>query len=97
MVKRHPKVCKISFVGHSLGGLIARYAVACLYERDVASEVPKENRNSHISFGDGCEEDEFKGKIAGLEPTSFITIATPHLGSRGHEQVDTFFQVLCVE
>lgn len=27
------------------------------------------------------------GTIAGLEPTNFITVATPHLGSRGSQQV----------
>lgn len=32
--KRHRSVEKISFVGHSLGGLIARYAIGKLYERD---------------------------------------------------------------
>lgn len=44
VIKRHPSLQKISFVGHSLGGLIARYAVACLYEQDLPqnSEEPKE-------------------------------------------------------
>lgn len=31
--------------------------------------------------------EESKGKIAGLEPVNFITAATPHLGSRGNKQV----------
>ncbi|XP_048622266.1 uncharacterized protein LOC106407307 isoform X1 [Brassica napus] len=44
VIKRHPSLQKISFVGHSLGGLIARYAVACLYEQESPqnSEEPKE-------------------------------------------------------
>ena len=46
----------ISIVGHSLGGLIGRYAVGVL-------------------------SDEASRKMAGLQPHSFVTIATPHLGA----------------
>ncbi|KAK1413005.1 hypothetical protein QVD17_34687 [Tagetes erecta] len=34
VIKRHPNLQQISFIGHSLGGLIARYAIAKLYTRD---------------------------------------------------------------
>ena len=34
-------------------------------------------------------EENFISKIAGLQPVNFITVATPHLGSRGHNQVIT--------
>ncbi|EPS64752.1 hypothetical protein M569_10026, partial [Genlisea aurea] len=34
IVNSHPSLGKISFVGHSLGGLIARFAIALLYRRD---------------------------------------------------------------
>ncbi|GFP94139.1 putative lipase rog1 [Phtheirospermum japonicum] len=34
----------------------------------------------------GCN-DESKGTIADLQPINFITVATPHLGSRGNKQV----------
>jgi len=83
VIKRHPSVQKISFVGHSLGGLVARYAIARLYGRDISAE---------LSMGNGhCEKHvsdrKYEGKIAGLEPINFITSATPHLGSRGHKQV----------
>lgn len=83
VVKGHPHVQKISFIGHSLGGLVARYAIARLYEQDKTGALSQENgdRESHGS------EDKLKGKIAGLEPVNFITSATPHLGSRGHKQV----------
>lgn len=64
---------KISFVAHSLGGLIARYAIGKLYSPETVS--------------DGSLDEELKGRIAGLEPINFITSATPHLGSRGHKQV----------
>ena len=68
---------KISFVAHSLGGLIARYAIGQLY-------VPPDSKNS-----ENHEENEnpLKGTIYGLEPMNFITVATPHLGSRGSGQV----------
>ena len=69
VTKRWPGVSKISFIAHSLGGLVARYAIGRLYENS-SSEA----------------------KIAGLQPVNFITVATPHLGSRGHKQVsvDTY-------
>lgn len=62
VVTRWPEVHKISFVAHSLGGLVARYAVGRLYKH-------------------------YEAKVAGLEPINFITVATPHLGSRGNKQV----------
>ncbi|CAN8305686.1 unnamed protein product [Cochlearia groenlandica] len=78
VIKRHPSLQKISFVGHSLGGLIARYAIGRLYEQESREELP------HNSG-------EMKERIAGLEPACFITSATPHLGSRGHKQVPLFY------
>lgn len=77
VIKRHPSLKKISFVGHSLGGLIARYAVACLYEQESQQDLPQNS-------------EEPKERIGGLEPVYFITSATPHLGSRGHKQVPLF-------
>ncbi|CAH2038421.1 unnamed protein product [Thlaspi arvense] len=83
VIKRHPSLQKISFVAHSLGGLIARYAVARLYEQESRQELPQ-NSDDKRSI------EEPKGRIAGLEPVFFITSATPHLGSRGHKQVPLF-------
>ncbi|KAL4558957.1 hypothetical protein LXL04_031083 [Taraxacum kok-saghyz] len=42
VIKRHVKLEKISFIGHSLGGLVARYAIAKLYTQDskIAGLVP---------------------------------------------------------
>jgi hypothetical protein len=77
VVKRHPDLEKISFISHSLGGLVARYAIAKLYRKEFIKK-------------DGDKTEELKGKIAGLEPVNFITSATPHLGSRGHKQVPAF-------
>lgn len=87
---RYPSLQKISFVSHSLGGLVARYAVAKLYERDATSKISRED------ISDLCLEKN-DGKIAGLIPTNFITSATPHLGSRGRNQVPMFFGVQTLE
>ncbi|KIZ05254.1 hypothetical protein MNEG_2703 [Monoraphidium neglectum] len=46
---------RISFIGHSMGGLMARYALGVLFNPSA-------------------------GTIAGLQPTHFITLATPHFG-----------------
>ncbi|XVF36491.1 hypothetical protein REPUB_Repub19eG0063000 [Reevesia pubescens] len=89
VISRHPSVQKISFVGHSLGGLVARYAIARLYEQDLTRENSQTNGNCGTDhLGDSCPQG--KGKIAGLEPVNFITVASPHLGSRWHKQVPLF-------
>jgi hypothetical protein len=72
-------VKKISFVAHSLGGLVARYAIGRLYEP---------NNRSKFSAGKSRDDVEHsEGLIAGLEPMNFITFASPHLGSSGNKQV----------
>ncbi|XP_057794272.1 putative lipase YDL109C [Salvia miltiorrhiza] len=92
VVSRHSNLEKISFVGHSLGGLVARYAIAVLYQKDLTRKDSDENGECG---GDELVksplEEKTRGKIAGLEPMNFITIATPHLGARGHRQIP----VLC--
>ncbi|XP_027356310.1 putative lipase YDR444W [Abrus precatorius] len=91
VIKRHPSVQKISFVGHSLGGLVARYAIARLYGRDISMELSQGNGHCEREISDQeCYDRKYEGKIAGLEPINFITSATPHLGSRGHKQVPMF-------
>lgn len=90
VIKRHPDLQKISFVSHSLGGLVARYAIARLYGRDPMRELSQENAECRGEGSpDACLEEKLKGKIAGLEPINFITSATPHLGSRAHKQVNS--------
>nr|KAJ0213935.1 hypothetical protein LSAT_V11C400198300 [Lactuca sativa] len=78
VIERNPKVEKISFIGHSLGGLISRYAIAKLYTQNQTYQ-------------------DRSGKIAGVEAINFITIATPHLDSRGHRQVPMFCGVRGLE
>uniref|UniRef100_A0A2P2LJ72 DUF676 domain-containing protein n=1 Tax=Rhizophora mucronata TaxID=61149 RepID=A0A2P2LJ72_RHIMU len=84
VVRGRPQVQKISFVAHSLGGLIARYAVARLYEH-LSTNLPSPSGTSlskeHTDLTQG------RDRIAGLEPMNFITFATPHLGSMGHKQL----------
>lgn len=70
---------KISFVAHSVGGLVARYAIGRLYR-------PPERE----CMEDSCtkeSKDDSSATICGLEAMNFITVATPHLGSRGNKQV----------
>lgn len=92
VVKRRPEVKKISFVAHSLGGLIARYAVGRLHEHspeDSTTCIPRISTSvEHSNDSMQSLEHPCKSRIAGLEPMNFITFATPHLGSKGHRQVD---------
>lgn len=88
MVKRWPGMHKISFVAHSLGGLVARYAIGRLYGSSTKVEVKDINGFRSSVDTDGSVREKFDDeRIAGLEPMNFITVATPHLGSRGHKQV----------
>ncbi|KAM6552822.1 hypothetical protein CsatB_013584 [Cannabis sativa] len=90
VVSENPRMRKISFVAHSLGGLVARYAIGSLYKSVPKSEpscingnhLNEENTNTLMPSLGQCQ-----GKIAGLEPMNFVTVATPHLGSIGHKQL----------
>lgn len=90
MIRRWPGVRKISFVSHSLGGLVARYAVGRLYEPPKITEVLDLNGSGLVreeNVSDQCHKQSSEETVAGLEPLNFITVATPHLGSRGNNQV----------
>ncbi|XP_023520181.1 putative lipase C4A8.10 [Cucurbita pepo subsp. pepo] len=78
VVQQTESLKRISFLAHSLGGLFARYAIAVLYNNSdsLSSSIPN----------DPCSSSK-KGVVAGLEPISFITLATPHLGVRGKKQL----------
>ncbi|KAM3305125.1 putative lipase ROG1 isoform X1 [Capsicum chacoense] len=91
VIKQHPHLQKISFVGHSLGGLICRYAIAKLYEQKSARRACGEDMECSLDGSTNSSVEEVsKRKIAGLEPVNFITCATPHLGCRGHKQAPAF-------
>lgn len=82
VVKKADSLKKISFLAHSLGGLIARYAVAVLYTPNVSSDC-----SDDIASNSKSPSSSNGGLIAGLEAINFITLATPHLGVRGKKQV----------
>ncbi|GMH17997.1 hypothetical protein Nepgr_019838 [Nepenthes gracilis] len=97
-IERYPDVRKISFIGHSLGGLIARYAIARLYGRNCLQLFSNENGGlGNYGSTKSFLEEDYKDKVAGLEPINFITLASPHLGSRGHKQVPMFCGIHTLE
>ena len=88
MVNKMPTLRKISFLAHSLGGLFARYAIAVLHSVETKNAgqssaliVPTTKGPPKSRWTSGL------GSIAGLQPINFITLATPHLGVRGRNQV----------
>jgi len=85
VVDSRPELRKISFVAHSLGGLIAWYAIALLYESEAQKDSHEKCENHAVDYS--SNQRSIGGKIAGLEPINFITFATPHLGTRSHKQV----------
>lgn len=89
VISKTPSLKKISFLGHSLGGLFARYAVALLfspYKGDCKDGVD-------IGMPSAVQ----KNTIGGLMPINFITLATPHLGVRGKRQLPFLFGVPFLE
>uniref|UniRef100_A0A0E0IPE6 DUF676 domain-containing protein n=1 Tax=Oryza nivara TaxID=4536 RepID=A0A0E0IPE6_ORYNI len=87
---------KISFLAHSLGGLFARYAISILYS--TAMKDASQSAACIAPTTEGSEKLECTsglGAIAGLEPINFITLATPHLGVRGKNQLP-FLQGLSI-
>ncbi|PKA48759.1 hypothetical protein AXF42_Ash018701 [Apostasia shenzhenica] len=88
VINRRPGLQKISFIAHSVGGLVSRYAIGRLYRLAVKSQENLANvaHNEHA-----------KGTIYGLKAMNFITVATPHLGSRGNKQVPFLFGLTPVE
>ncbi|KAG7014847.1 hypothetical protein SDJN02_22476, partial [Cucurbita argyrosperma subsp. argyrosperma] len=89
VIQRKPNLQKISFVAHSVGGLVARYAIGKLYR-------PAETKKLEASSTNG-QPQESSGTIGGLEPVNFVTVATPHLGSRGNKQVPFLFGLAAIE
>ncbi|XP_039019715.1 uncharacterized protein LOC120151275 isoform X1 [Hibiscus syriacus] len=95
VVKTTESLKKISFLAHSLGGLFARYAISMLY-----SESDSSSTQSDTNSSDGYLQTSVpsrRGTIAGLEPVSFITLATPHLGVLGRKQLPFLLGVSFLE
>lgn len=89
VIKRRPGLQQISFVAHSVGGLVARYAIGKLYHS------PSHFDSNDLSANGSLERQ--RGTIGGLEAINFITVATPHLGSRGNKQVPFLFGSTALE
>lgn len=85
VIEESPSLTKISFVAHSLGGLIARYAIGQLFtphRNAEEQEVP-----SNVEEQETAVSDPSNGTIFGLKPVNFVTVATPHIGLRGNWQL----------
>uniref|UniRef100_A0A3Q7FPW6 DUF676 domain-containing protein n=1 Tax=Solanum lycopersicum TaxID=4081 RepID=A0A3Q7FPW6_SOLLC len=96
VVKKKESLKKISFLAHSLGGLIARYALGVLYSSDNCNEQYNDAVTStSANLKPVCSSNV--GLIAGLEPVNFITLATPHLGVRGKNQLPFLFGLPILE
>ncbi|KAF5732278.1 putative lipase ROG1 isoform X1 [Tripterygium wilfordii] len=89
VIKRKPNLHKISFVAHSVGGLVARYAIGKLYRPPMRERVG----DSEADLSEGNSQ----GTIGCLEGMNFVTVATPHLGSRGNKQVPFLFGMPALE
>jgi len=95
IVEKVPSLKRISFVAHSLGGLFVRYAVAMLYTTN--DDLPGDMGISEELESRGEEHPVFRRclgpRIAGLEAVNYITLASPHLGVRGKNQVSYFHRL----
>lgn len=93
-ITRNPGVKKISFIAHSLGGLVARYTIGRLYEPPSNGEIAGENGGELMDVDlIHHSKEQSRGKIAGLEPVNFISVATPHLGCKGKNQLPMLWGV----
>ncbi|AEE31044.1 putative alpha/Beta hydrolase [Arabidopsis thaliana] len=90
VVQKSKSLKKISFLAHSLGGLFSRHAVAVLYSAAMAQV-------SDVAVSQSGNSNLLRGRIAGLEPINFITLATPHLGVRGRKQLPFLLGVPILE
>ncbi|XP_050224757.1 putative lipase C4A8.10 isoform X2 [Mercurialis annua] len=87
VVKKTDSLKRISFLAHSLGGLFARYAIGVLYSENASDNSQSiDLANSKLS-NFKTRSSTRQGKIAGLDPINFVTLATPHLGVRGKKQL----------
>lgn len=89
IISKTPSLKCISFLGHSLGGLFARYAIALLFHSN--------KRGSNDGVDPTIPNADKSGTIDGLLPINFITLATPHLGVRGKKQLPFLFGVPFLE
>ncbi|CAN0105744.1 unnamed protein product, partial [Hapterophycus canaliculatus] len=84
LVRSTPSLSRISLVGNSFGGLYVRYAAKLLYDAGDAGDGAEggDSAGSEPGGGGGGKE-----TVAGLTPSMFMTIASPHLGVRRYTYV----------
>ncbi|KAK0539743.1 hypothetical protein OC835_001005 [Tilletia horrida] len=71
----HRHVARVSFLGHSLGGLIARFAVGILEQKGFYTSVPPDHIPPEV------EDERSRSTLAKPpQPSVFATFATPHIG-----------------
>ncbi|XP_057854298.1 lipid droplet phospholipase 1 isoform X2 [Cryptomeria japonica] len=97
VTKCNPGLKKISFISHSVGGLVARYSIGRLYEPPSSDKITLEHKELPNGNIFQYDKEQSSGMIAGLEPVNFITVATPHLGSKGKKQVPFLFGLPLLE
>ncbi|XP_077251129.1 hydrolase-like protein family isoform X2 [Tasmannia lanceolata] len=98
VVQKTDSLKKISFLAHSLGGLFARYAISVLYSSNGLISGHSDNLSTCKNGNPEISASSSKvGAIAGLEPISFVTLATPHLGVRGNKQLPFLLGVPILE
>ncbi|XP_022724812.1 putative lipase C4A8.10 isoform X2 [Durio zibethinus] len=97
VVKKTESLKKVSFLAHSLGGLFARYAIAVLYSQNDSRGTQSNTVTNSLDGNSQKSSPSRQGMIAGLEPVSFITLATPHLGVRGRKQLPFLLGVPILE
>ncbi|KAI9345151.1 putative serine esterase-domain-containing protein [Zopfochytrium polystomum] len=74
-------VSHISFVGYSLGGVIARYAIGVLYAHGYLRRSRSSARNPLPADAAAASETRPRARPDAPEATHFCTFASPHLGS----------------
>lgn len=98
IIDKTPGVTKISFLSHSLGGLVSRYAIALLYSPPTRSEGFGEGvMDPSVNSKSSTEAAQSEFTIGGLQPENFVTLATPHLGCRSTEQLPFLLGIQALE
>ncbi|EAK87886.1 hypothetical protein [Cryptosporidium parvum Iowa II] len=81
VIIRTPSLEKISFIGHSLGGLYNRAVLPLMSNYPLEKEIQSKNST---------------GLIGGLKPMNFISIGTPHKGVLSDDCTFFGFEILKV-
>lgn len=97
VIGQTPSATRISFLAHSLGGLVSRYAIAQLYQPPIAHVQDSGEGEDVTDISRAAERGPSEITIGGLQPENFITLATPHLGCRGAKQLPFLLGIQALE